>query len=541
MATLKHIASKNADYNAAYRYLVFVHDEQTGKQIFDEEGYAIVREHYQIEGILCTPETFAMECRRLNKAFGKNQKEREIKTHHYIISFDPKDTKLGLTVEKAQAMGLEYARTHFPGHQAIVCTHPDGSNHAGNIHVHIVINSLRAQDTEKLPYPMRRCDTKAGYKHNSTRDFLTFAQNGVVRMCLQHGLHQVDFATSKRRITNEEYRVVQKGQQRLDKENEKLAAEGKPIRQTKFETEKETIRKAIEEAIRSCKQEEEFKRFLKETYQITVKESRGRWSYLPSGRKKPIRGRMLGDDYEKEAVLRMFADTSRKQLEATAAKTEPEKEEVSTVDVRPFPFVISTKLPDYGEIGHLIDIENNPKIKKSEAYLQWAKIHNLKEQSKTFNYMSDHGLLVGTQLDEELEVLHTAFDQAKNKLKETESRLKEVNRSLRLLGQYYHTKKTYLEYKKSNNKPAFHEEHHTELELHEAAAKELRLLYGGGRFPAVSELKKEKADLAKQKEEQYEIYRQTRKKWMEVGTIVRNRDSFLAKLNEQEREDTAKG
>ena len=226
-----------------------------------------------------------------------------------------------------------------------------------------------------------------------------------------------------------------------------------------------------------------------------VKESRGWWSYLLPGRKKPIRGRMLRDDYEKEAVLRMFADTLQKQPEVTMPKEEPEKEEKSIVDIKPFTPVISTKLPDYGEIGHLIDIENNPKIKESEAYLQWAKIHNLLEQSKTFNYMWEHGLLAGTQLDEELEVLHAAFDQAKTELKATEARLKEVNRSLRLLGQYYHTKEAYLEYKKSKNKKVFHEE-------------------------------------------QYKIYRQAREKWMEVGTIVRNRDSFLAKLNKQEREDT---
>lgn len=66
MATLKHIASKNADYNAAYRYLIFEHDEKTGRQIFDEQGYTVVREKYLIDGLLCTPDTFAMECRKEN-------------------------------------------------------------------------------------------------------------------------------------------------------------------------------------------------------------------------------------------------------------------------------------------------------------------------------------------------------------------------------------------------------------------------------------------------------------------------------------------
>ena len=33
-----------------------------------------------------------------------------------------------------------------------VCTHPDGHNHSGNMHVHIVINSLRIEEVPFLPY-----------------------------------------------------------------------------------------------------------------------------------------------------------------------------------------------------------------------------------------------------------------------------------------------------------------------------------------------------------------------------------------------------
>ena len=536
MATLKHIASKNADYNAAYRYLIFEHDEKTGRQIFDEQGYAVVREKYLIDGLLCTPDTFAMECRKLNKAFKKNQAERDIKTHHYIISYDPKDAELGLTIEQAQEMGMEYARKHFPGHQAIVCTHPDGSNHSGNIHTHIVINSLRAQDTEKLPYKMRRCDTKAGYKHNSTREFLTFAQNGVAKMCLQHGLHQVDFGKSRKRITNQEYRAGHKGQERLDKKNEKLRAEGKPVRQTKFETEKEKIRRAIEAAIGLSKSGEDFHRIMLENYQITVKESRGRWSYLPPGRTKPIRGRMLGDDYEKEAVLKAIS-----QAEERLKETENEQDAAAKAEKnrRPNP-VISTKIPDIGEIGNLIDLEHNPKVKNSEAYMQWAKIHNLQEQSKTFNYMSEHGLLEGSRLEEELASLHTAFDQAKTDVKETEKQLREVNRSLRLLGQYYRTKKVYQAYRKSSSKRSYREEHRSELELYDAAVKELRSIYSDGKFPPIQELKTKKSMLTEQKTEQYEVYQVIKSKWMDVAKIVRNRDSFLKKQREQERTESPK-
>ena len=151
MATFKHISSKNADYGAAEQYLTFEHDEFTMKPTLDENGRLMLREDYRIATLNCGDEDFAVACMRSNLRYGKNQKREDVKSHHYIISFDPRDAvDNGLTVDRAQALGEEFCRKQFPGHQAIVCTHPDGHNHSGNIHVHIVINSLRI---EEVPLP----------------------------------------------------------------------------------------------------------------------------------------------------------------------------------------------------------------------------------------------------------------------------------------------------------------------------------------------------------------------------------------------------
>ena len=164
MAILKHIASKNADYGEAERYLIFQHDEYTQKPILDENGHMLIREEYYLDGINCDPFTFAAECQETNAYFHKNQSYNEIKSHHYIISFDPRDgTDNGLTVDKAQSLGEEFCKEHFPGHQAIVCTHPDGHNHSGNIHVHIVINSLRIEAVPLLVLPIAEIGAHTGY------------------------------------------------------------------------------------------------------------------------------------------------------------------------------------------------------------------------------------------------------------------------------------------------------------------------------------------------------------------------------------------
>ena len=141
MATLKHINSKNADYGAAEQYLLFEHDEFTMKPVLDETGRLIPREDYRLSTLNCGGEDFAVACMRANLRYGKNQRREDVKSHHYIISFDPRDgPDNGLTVDRAQELGEKFCAEHFPGHQALVCTHPDGHNHSGNIHVHMLSN-----------------------------------------------------------------------------------------------------------------------------------------------------------------------------------------------------------------------------------------------------------------------------------------------------------------------------------------------------------------------------------------------------------------
>ena len=220
MAILKHIASKNADYGEAQRYLMFQYDEYTGKPILDEDGRLIPREEYYLDGINCDPFTFDMECKELNAQCRKNQNYDDIKSHHYIISFDPKDTEDGLTGERAQQLGLEYARKNFPGHQALVCTHTDGSNESGNIHVHIVINSVRKYDVERQEFMERPCDSHSGYKHHLTNDYLNYLKQEVMDLCHREQLHQVDlFAPAEKRITDREYQARRRGQKKMEKRN----------------------------------------------------------------------------------------------------------------------------------------------------------------------------------------------------------------------------------------------------------------------------------------------------------------------------------
>ena len=250
MAIIKHIAMKSGNYTGAIHYLLFQHDEFTQEEIVDDYGVPVLREEYFFDGINCEPYAFDYECADLNRKFHKNNTREEIKQHHYIISFDPKDvTECGLTGEKAQALGMEYAKENFPGHQMIVCTHTDGHNKSGNIHVHIVMNSLRKNDVDKRDFMEREIDSKAGYTHHVTPKLLAHLKERLMNLCRREQLHQVDLLRRpKKRITEKEYYANRRAKEK--------AGNKKP---TKFESQKDYLRRAIEDCASQSSSENAFR------------------------------------------------------------------------------------------------------------------------------------------------------------------------------------------------------------------------------------------------------------------------------------------
>ena len=281
MATLKHIASKNSDYTAIEAYLVYQHDEFSGKVILDEQGRPMLRESYLLDTLECGDFSFATACLLANRKYGKNTQHGDIKSHQYIISFDPRDAAdNGLTMETAQALGLKFCEENFPGHPAIVCTHPDGHNHSGNIHVHIVIGSIRTREVERKPYMQKPRDWLEGMKHSSTAQTMRHLRVEVMELCEGAGLYQIDLLNgSKERVSEAEYWARRRGQQKLDLANAALAAAGQQPKQKKFETVKDTLRKQISSVLYRATSFEDFSDRLLQQYGITVKGSRGRLSY----------------------------------------------------------------------------------------------------------------------------------------------------------------------------------------------------------------------------------------------------------------------
>ena len=308
MAIVKHIKSRNANYSDALNYLIFQHDESTGKMILDEFDRPLRRDELYVDGLNCNPDTFDVECYECNEHFKKNRSRSEIKSHHYIISFDPDDrSECGLTGEKAQELCLNLAKKIFPGYQALIVTHTDGHNGSGNIHTHIVINSVRKEAVRRQSYMDKPHEEIAGYKHRSTNKFLNYFKKEIMDMCIQEELHQVDLLSpAETKITQAEYMAQKSGQKKLEETNKKIIADGLKPNATMFQTQKQELRNAIEECSSHSKSFQEFQSLLFEKYQISVIEERGRYRYLHPDRDKRITEKALGTQYGKEHLEQLF-------------------------------------------------------------------------------------------------------------------------------------------------------------------------------------------------------------------------------------------
>lgn len=172
----------------------------------------------------------------------------------------------------------------------------------------------------------------------------------------------------------------------MDKLNKKMLADGILPRKTKFETQKDFLRSAIEETAASSHSLEEFQKLLKEKYLISFKTSRGRFSYLHPERGKYITGRSLGSHYEKEYL---FSQWEKKAMQKQALFPEQKSSEDTSWNS------MQNNLPAFvfikSNLKLVVDLQNCVKAQQSSAYARKVKLSNLQQMAKTVAYIQEHG------------------------------------------------------------------------------------------------------------------------------------------------------
>ena len=522
LAVLKHIKSHNANYSDTMEYLLFQHDEKTGEFLRNELGQKILRDEFYQDGLNCNPDTFDIECRMTNDAFKKNRRRSELKSHHYIISFDPADiSECGLTGKKAQELCLKFARKNFPGYQAIIVTHTDGGNHSGNIHTHIVINSVRKYAVDRKDYMDKPNEEKAGYKHRSTNRFLEHLKKEVMAMCEWEGLHQIDLLSpAPEKVTEAEFRAKARGQKKFEQINQEIMQKGLKPTATTFRTQKDFLRTAVEECSKSAKNFKEFQSFLLEDYNIGVIFKRGRFSYLHPDRDRRISERALGTDYGREHLEEIFAQ-NEKRLRLEKRNPEPHSQDS---DYRKNPTAIFYYRT---QLRLVVDLQTNVKAMQSEAYARKVKITNLQQMANTLIYIQEHDYQTREHLSAVTSATKEKAADAQQSLDELSAELRTLNSQIHYTGQYFSSKGTYAEFIKSRKKKQFRNEHAAELQAYEQARDWLKHFYPDGKMLSLKSLNSRKQELQDRISTQKKSLQNLKNYCTELETVSYNVDAIL--------------
>ena len=405
--------------------------------------------------------------------------------------------------------------------------------------MHIVINSLRIYEVPLLPYMDRPADTREGCKHRCTNAAMEYFKSEVMEMCHREGLYQIDLLNgSKERITEREYWAAKKGQLALDKENAVREAAGQPTKPTKFETDKAKLRRTIRQALSQAGSFDEFASLLLREG-VTVKESRGRLSYLTPDRTKPITARKLGDDFDRTAVLVLLEQNAHRAAEQTAAIPEYPGSIMEHLQRKK-----ATKTaPKQDGLQRMVDREAKRAEGKGAGYDRWATLHNLKQMAATHNFLMENGLLDLDKLGAAVEDSRKALSEARESLRGIEQSISDKKNLRKVVSNYRRTRPTIDAHKKLSGKKAeaYYRANEADFIIYEAALRQLKVLAPGKKLPAISKLNTEIEALISKKNAAYNTYRTAKAEYEQRATAKRNAEQILhgtpsrQKKHEQER------
>ena len=171
-----------------------------------------------------------------------------------------------LMTEKAHEIGKELADSQFKGFEVFVVTHKDKDH----IHNHLVVNSVSFEN---------------GLKYNASNKSLWDIKRESNRLCERENLKTLDLEhKAEKRISSAEKRIMDRGQIPW----------------------KDELRQIIDIARERTKDLQSFREFLERNFDIETRVTKNSISYKHPDHGKAIRGRSLGDKYNKEELENEF-------------------------------------------------------------------------------------------------------------------------------------------------------------------------------------------------------------------------------------------
>lgn len=219
--------------------------------------------------------------------------------------------------------------------------------------------------------------------------------------------------------------------------------------------------------------------------------------------KRFIRLRSLGEGYSEEELRAVIAGKSLYRTRGT-----------------------STNAPEQKQFHLLIDIQSKMAEGKTAGYEKWAKKYNRKEAARTVCLLKEKGINNYEDLAALTDKLSSRFSELTVSIKNAEKRMVEIKALQTHINNYYKTRQTYVDYRKSGYSKKFLEEHQEEITLHKAAKQAFDQLEGK-KLPSRQSLHEEFNQLMIQKKQEYAEYRQVKKEMQDYLTARQTVETIL--------------
>lgn len=228
--------------------------------------------------------------------------------------------------------------------------------------------------------------------------------------------------------------------------------------------------------------------------------------------KRFIRLSSLGDGYSKEELQAVIAGKSLYKSKSNFAKTSEQK-----------------------QFHLLINIQSKMAEGKTTGYEKWAKKYNRKEAARTVCLLKEKGIDSYEDLTVLTDKLSSRFTELTDSIKNAEKRMVEIKALQTHINNYYKTRQTYVEYRKSGYSKKFFEEHRDEISIHKAAKQAFDQLEGK-KIPSRQSLHEEFNQLILQKKQEYAEYRQVKKEMQEYLIAKQTVETILNIDRKKEKE-----
>ena len=391
-----------------------------------------------------------------------------------------------------------------------------GREQRGNVIAYQIRQSFKpgeitAEDANRIGYELAMRFTKGRYAfivathtdrahiHNhiifnstaldGTRKFKDFHLSGLAlqrlsdMVCLEHGLSVIEPKPYRERQKRTVY--------------------------PKKETIREQICRDIDRILQRQTRPQDFEEFLKMLQEAGYEIKRGKnISIRGKEQKRFIRLSSLPENYQEKAIREFFENPAGR---AFAKRPKQHRQE--------------------SRVSLLIDVQQKLQT-KGPGYARWAKIHNLKEMSKSLLFLREHGFETMEQLDAFISEKTEKRDSLLSSVRSAEKQITEIAALRKHIFNYSNTRATYEAYRKAGYSRKFFEAHREEIMIHKAAKKAFDE-HGVKRIPKVKDLNVEYARLMTEKKQTFAEYRKARNEVKEYLIVREN----IASLYEAERKE----